>query len=282
MTDIFFSYRAVDRERVRRVRDALVQQGFDVFWDQELPVAPTGTPRSDNTLRKRNVQSCSGRRRRSNRDTARHEATIARLERGKLVAVLLEPLTPDQIPMGLYMQQAVKFLEGWTGDVGDAEWRKLSRDVEAKLTPAWVQRQIDELDAELVAERTRRESAENWSRVLQAQISKEVQVQQDLRHERDVAVDEVVALRTDVSRLSRSEFEGIAAEHRALQARIASEMLLQKQLKEERDAAVRELEALKLRLREFPPLRGRQSYQNPSIVHCCLTLRRPGVGAIAS
>ena len=37
MTDIFFSYSSQDRERVRPVRDALVAQGFEVFWDQEVP-----------------------------------------------------------------------------------------------------------------------------------------------------------------------------------------------------------------------------------------------------
>src|SRR5262249_20231613 len=37
MTDIFFSYSSADRERVRPIRDALVAQGFDVFWDQEVP-----------------------------------------------------------------------------------------------------------------------------------------------------------------------------------------------------------------------------------------------------
>ena len=38
MTDIFFfSYSSKDRERVRPVRDALAAQGFDVFWDQEVP-----------------------------------------------------------------------------------------------------------------------------------------------------------------------------------------------------------------------------------------------------
>ena len=37
MTDIFFSYKSDDRERVRPVRDAFDALGFDVFWDQEVP-----------------------------------------------------------------------------------------------------------------------------------------------------------------------------------------------------------------------------------------------------
>jgi hypothetical protein len=35
VTDIFFSYSSIDRERVRPVRYALTTQGFEVFWDQE-------------------------------------------------------------------------------------------------------------------------------------------------------------------------------------------------------------------------------------------------------
>ena len=37
MTDVFFSYSSKDRERVRPIRDALVAEGFDVFWDREVP-----------------------------------------------------------------------------------------------------------------------------------------------------------------------------------------------------------------------------------------------------
>ena len=36
MADVFFSYSSKDRERVRPIRDALVAEGFDVFWDQEV------------------------------------------------------------------------------------------------------------------------------------------------------------------------------------------------------------------------------------------------------
>jgi hypothetical protein len=34
MTDIFFSYSAKDRERVRPVHAALTAMGFDVLWDR--------------------------------------------------------------------------------------------------------------------------------------------------------------------------------------------------------------------------------------------------------
>ena len=60
MTDVFFSYSSKDRERVRPIRDALVAEGFDVFWDQEVPpgrnwdewIRSISTPRA--------APSCSG------------------------------------------------------------------------------------------------------------------------------------------------------------------------------------------------------------------------------
>jgi hypothetical protein len=38
VTDIFFSYKSVNRDRVRPIRDAFAAEGFDVSWDQEVRV----------------------------------------------------------------------------------------------------------------------------------------------------------------------------------------------------------------------------------------------------
>ena len=72
----------------------------------------------------------------------RHEATVAE-DQGKLIAVLLEPLKAHQFPMGLYSRQAVN-LADWNGDFNHEEWRKLARDVEARLMPAWAQQKFFE------------------------------------------------------------------------------------------------------------------------------------------
>jgi hypothetical protein len=166
VTDIFFSYRSVDRERVRPVRDAFVAQGFDVFWDQEVPAGVDwdGWIRQHLTQARCAVVFWSASSVAS--DNVRHEASIAR-RHGKLIPVLLEPLAVDDFPMGLYSQQAAN-LAHWTGDLAHAEWRKLAREVEAKLLPAWVQHKVSELEAELVAERSRREAAERRDGALQA------------------------------------------------------------------------------------------------------------------
>ena len=136
MTDIFFSYSSADRQRVRPVRDALAAQGFEVFWDQEVP---TGLD-WDSWIRQHLAKSKCAIAFWSTASVAsknvRHEARIAD-EQGKLIPVLLEPLTTQQFPMGLHAHQAAN-LAGWNGDLNDDEWCKLQREYEAKLMPPWV------------------------------------------------------------------------------------------------------------------------------------------------
>jgi len=131
MADIFFSYSSADRERVRLIHDALEAQGFEVFWDQKVPPGVDWDTwiRQNLARSKCAIVFWSGASVASN--NIRHEAAIAK-EQGKLIPVLLEPLTVGQFPMGLYTIQAVN-LADWNGDLGHEDWRKLSREVKAKL-----------------------------------------------------------------------------------------------------------------------------------------------------
>jgi len=208
MTDIFFSYSSADRDRVRPIRDALVAQGFEVFWDQQVPSGMDWDTWIRQHLAKSRCAMAFWSATSVSSDNVRHEATVAK-QQGKLISVLLEPLTAEQFPMGLYAQQAAN-LSGWNGDYGHDEWRKFRREFEAKLTPLWVRRQIDELEAELVGERSRREGAERRDKVLQTQIAKEAEVQQYLKEERDIALDEVAALKATVEELTRARSEAQA------------------------------------------------------------------------
>src|ERR1043166_6371925 len=212
MTDIFFSYKSDDRERVRPVRDAFAALGFDVFWDQQVPAGVDW----DTWIRRHLAESkCAivfWSSASAASDNVRHEATVAK-QQGKLVAALLEPLTAAQFPMGMYSQQAANLVD-WRGDLNDAAWGNLRREVETKLVPRWMQQRLDELEAELIAERARREGAESRNKALRAQIAKGAQGDEDLRHERDKAIDEVTALRTTVEDLNRALSE---AEERTAQ-----------------------------------------------------------------
>lgn len=193
MSDIFFSYSSKDRDRVRPIHAALAERGFEIFWDQSVP---PGTD-WDTWIRQRlnqskcaivfwSVHSIVS-------DNVRHEASVAK-QHGKLIPVLLDDLAADQFPMGHYALQGAN-LSAWTGDEQYDGWLKLQQEVEAKLTPLWVRRQIDRLEAELVAERARREGAERRDRTLREQIVKEVASQQQVTRERDDLLEAVSMLK---------------------------------------------------------------------------------------
>jgi chromosome segregation ATPase len=242
MTDIFFSYSSADRERVRPIRDALAEQGFEVFWDQQVPAGMDWDTWIRQHLTKSKCAMAFWSATSVSSDNVRHEATVAK-QQGKLISVLLEPLTAEQFPMGLYAQQAAN-LSGWSGDYSHDEWRKFRREFEAKLTPLWVRRQIDEIEAELVGERTRREGAERRDRTMQGQIAKEVEVQQILKRERDDALDEVAALKGTVEKLTQARADATAKQADAQQA-----------LKRERDNALDEVAAIKGTVEELTQAR---------------------------
>jgi hypothetical protein len=245
---------------VRPIRDALVVQGFEVFWDQQVPPGMDWDTWIRQHLTKSKCAMAFWSATSASSDNVRHEAMVAK-QQGKLISVLLEPLAVDQFPMGLYAQQAAN-LSGWNGDFGHDEWRKFRREFEAKLTPLWVRRQIDEIEAELVGERARREGAERRDKVLQAQIAKEAEIQQDLKQERDKVLDEVAALNARVEKLTRAGAEAATREveaerrDRALQTQIAKEAEAFQDLKRERDRILDEVMELKATVGELTQARA--------------------------
>jgi len=186
MVDVFFSYSSKDRPRVQPVRDALVNRGFAVFWDQEIPASTDW----DTWIRQRLHESkCAVVVWSFNSvtsDNVRHEAFIAK-QQNKIVPILLDSLSADLFPMGFYAVQAAN-LTGWSGALEDSEWLKLLNEIESKLTPSWMKRTLDTLDAELVGERARRETAERRDRTLRERIAKEAEARQQLRVELDDAL----------------------------------------------------------------------------------------------
>jgi hypothetical protein len=179
-----------------------------VFWDQQVPAGVDW-----DTWIRQHLASCKcamvfwSSASITSRNV-RHEATIADQE-GKLIPVLLEPLNARQFPMGLYAQQAAN-LADWNGDLNHEEWDKLRREYESKMMPPWVRQRMDEKDAELVAERARRQGAERRDKTLQTQIAKEAETQQELKRERDGALDEIAALKTTAEELTRARSEAEA------------------------------------------------------------------------
>lgn len=189
MAEIFFSYSSSDRSKVQLVRDALEAEGLTVFWDQTTPAGVDWDTWIRQNLSAAKCALVFWSANSIASPNVRHEATVAR-DRGKLIPVMLEALSTDMFPMGLYNVQAAD-LTSWTSDVTSPQWIKLRAEVEAKLTPLWVQRRLHEIEAELTAERARRQAIESRDSSLQARIAKdaetEIQYQRELRLARDTA-----------------------------------------------------------------------------------------------
>jgi chromosome segregation ATPase len=98
--------------------------------------------------------------------------------------------------------------------------------------------------------------------VLQAQIAKEAEAQQDLKRERDKALDEVAALGATVEKLTRAGADATAREadaerrDRALQAQIAKSAEAYEDLKRDRDTVLDDVVALKTTVEELTQARA--------------------------
>src|SRR3974390_614249 len=99
MTDVFFSYSSKDRERVRPIRDALVADGFDVFWDQEVPPGRNWDDWIRQNLSAARCTIVFWSETSVQSDNVVHEATVAK-NAGKLIPVLLDDIGPARFPMG--------------------------------------------------------------------------------------------------------------------------------------------------------------------------------------
>ncbi len=107
MPDVFISYSSKDRAVAERVRDALGEAGYDVFWDQEIPAGTdwdtwirerlTGSRLAIVLWSKASIAS----------PNVRHEAIIAR-DAGGLLPLMVDDLAPSDFPMGLFLVQALK------------------------------------------------------------------------------------------------------------------------------------------------------------------------------
>jgi hypothetical protein len=172
MTDCFFSYKSDDRERVRLIRDALADLGFDVFWDQEVPPGTDWDSWIKLELQKSRLAVAFWSTNSIHSANVRQEATIAH-NSGKLIQVLLEPLTPEQFPMGLYTTQAIN-LVNWGGLANDGNWTQFVREIETRATPRWIRNRILSLENEIMTEQTKRQIAETRETNLQLKFVEEV------------------------------------------------------------------------------------------------------------
>jgi len=120
MSDVFISYKAEDRRRIRALVQCLQADGYSVWWDEHIGAGDTWRETIERELNdarcviviwsKRSIGSDGG--------FVREEASRAQ-RRGVYVPVLIDPVEP---PLGFGEKQATS-LRGWKGDCADARYQ---------------------------------------------------------------------------------------------------------------------------------------------------------------
>jgi TIR domain-containing protein len=114
VTDVFLSYSSKDRggkdekgaprpDRVSPVVKLLEDQGFNVFWDQKVPVGEDWDTWIRQKLKDANCAIALWSENSITSTPVRQEAKIAH-KQGKLISVLIDPIEVDDLPMGLYTE----------------------------------------------------------------------------------------------------------------------------------------------------------------------------------
>jgi hypothetical protein len=120
MAGVFLSYSSQDRERVELLAEALRAEGFEVWWDREIPVAFTYEEYIREQLDRAGAVVVAWSPESVASQYVRWEAQRAR-QRGVLVPVLLEPA---DLPPEYFLVQSAD-LTRWEGSQRDREWRRL-------------------------------------------------------------------------------------------------------------------------------------------------------------
>ena len=157
MTDVFLSYSSIDRERVRKVYDALIAEGFDVFWDQEVPPGRNWDSWIRQHLEAAKCTVVFWSKHSVVSDNVVHEATMAK-NAGRLLPVLLCYLKPQQFPMGHYTLQAVPLV---TEENFLQNLPSIIAQIEAKATRRWMRRKLGDLESKLSFSAAIREELED-------------------------------------------------------------------------------------------------------------------------
>ena len=139
MADIFISYSREDRAQADLAARALQTEGFEVFWDSEIPPGQTWADYIEERLTECKVVLVLWSANSTKSQWVREEARMGR-DKGKLIPVMIDN---SPAPFGFGEVQAAN-LTGWSGDVSDHNWRRvveavryaMSREPSAAARPA--------------------------------------------------------------------------------------------------------------------------------------------------
>jgi TolB-like protein len=119
MSDVFISYKAEDRRRIRPLVQCLQSEGYSVWWDERIGAGDAWRETIERELDSAACVIVVWSKRSIGREGGfvREEASRAQ-RRGVYVPVLIDAVDP---PLGFGEKQATS-LRGWTGDCADARY----------------------------------------------------------------------------------------------------------------------------------------------------------------
>lgn len=130
MTDIFLSYSSKDRELVRPLVEVLEQNGWSVWWDQEIPSGTNFGKVIEKHLSAARCAIVAWTRNSVDSDWVRNEASEA-LSRGALIPIALEKGV--KFPLE-FRQVETRDLSDWRPGQPHAQFERLFRDLQQRLS----------------------------------------------------------------------------------------------------------------------------------------------------
>ncbi len=128
MADVFISYASEDRARVRPLAEALLQRGFNVWWDRSLAAGQDYAATIERELKAAKAVIVVWTQSSALSTFVRDEAGRAR-DDGRLVPVALDQV---QIPLGFGAFQAEDFSR-WNGGAAAPQMQLLEESLRAKI-----------------------------------------------------------------------------------------------------------------------------------------------------
>jgi len=129
MSDIFISYSRNDRERVRLIAEALENEGFDVWWDPEIPPGESFSAVIDQQLKNSACIIAVWSNSSVNSNWVQEEADDG-MQRNTLIPVIIDGV---ELPRGFKRLQTAD-LQGWTGDTSNPNWQLIITQVQKLVT----------------------------------------------------------------------------------------------------------------------------------------------------
>lgn len=126
MPDIFLSYAREDHVRAGEIAKALGDDGYDVFWDKEIPPGRTWADFLEEKLTNCKAVVVLWSKDSTASQWVKEEARIA-LDKGKLIPAMLDGSAP---PFGFGEVQAANLMS-FAGDRAQPEWRRFTGAIQA-------------------------------------------------------------------------------------------------------------------------------------------------------